>query len=1106
MTAHTVSITQHVRRLGDRSASDAVLLDRFVRRADREAFAALVERHGPMVFRLCRRALGNAHDAEDAFQATFLVLARRAAVVRPVCLTAWLFGVARRVARKARAAPARRLRGSPFPVEDVADSRPDPLASLTARELVAALDDELGRLPEAYRLPVTLCCLEGLSQEEAARRLGWTPGSVKGRLERGRRRLFRGLVKRGLAPGAALAAAGLARGAAASLTTLVFRDAVRPAALAGAVLRGMLLTRLTVAAALLAAALAVTAAGLTVLPRAAAEPLVPQAAPPDERPRERLDAFGDLLPPGAVARLGTVRFRQGGGYVNRLLLSPDGKTLVSKSYYGERSVAVWNFATGRLVRQFPGHYEENRAVALSPDGKTLVTGQNTLISFHDLATGREIRQLNSPVGGTDGLAFAPDGKTLASGHGGRFVQLWDLPAGTVRAKFPAQHNRSALLAFSPDGKTLATGDTLDPTVRLFDAATGEERHQLKRTCFVHDFAFAPDGKTLAAGAMDGVISLWDPATGKLVRELRSPYKHVRAVAWAPDGKTLAASEYDEKGEVEYLRFWDPAAGKSGRHIKSDSGLVESLAFTADGKTLVSGGRRSVIRLWDAATGEERSPRGHRGPVWCLAVSPDGKTLAYSDKEIRLFDLAARREAGTLPGHHWSFAFSPDGRTLAGGSGVNAVNVWDVAGRRLLRRPESDPKKDGLEWVAYYHVAYSPDGKQLAGGGRGVTLSQKGDSLVRVWDADTGNESRLLRMAHPDDRISTVEGLAYSPDGKTLAASGRAEPRDGKVRLWDAATGKELVRLTAVMNDSAVDEKRAREAIVEPRVVFSADGRLLARNRQRKGIPVWEAATGRERCQFDGHDGSTVCVAFAPDGRTLASSGYDATIRLWDVADGKELRRLTGHRGKANALAFTPDGATLISGGDDTTVLFWDVAEVTRRARPAESLAPGEWAALWADLAGSDAVKAHRAMARLTASSRATLTEFKERLRPSPVVEAARLAALLRDLDADEFAVREKAENELARIDDAARAALERERDQEGNSAERRRRLDSLLAALDVPSGERLRELRAVEVLERIGGGEARRIVEELVKGAPESRLTREAKATAERLKRTTRLP
>jgi RNA polymerase sigma factor (sigma-70 family) len=198
--------------------ADATLLERFVRHRDQGAFSALVDRHGPLVLRVCRRVLADGQAAEDAFQAVFLVLARKAAdLLCGPSLTAWLHGVAWRVARKARAASARRhQREVAVPALVPADPHPDPLAELSARELLTMLDEEVQRLPEVYRLPVLLCCLEGRTQEEAAGQLGWTAGSVKGRLERGRKRLHQRLARRGLTLTAVLAAVELSRAVAAA--------------------------------------------------------------------------------------------------------------------------------------------------------------------------------------------------------------------------------------------------------------------------------------------------------------------------------------------------------------------------------------------------------------------------------------------------------------------------------------------------------------------------------------------------------------------------------------------------------------------------------------------------------------------------------------------------------------------------------------------------------------------------------------------------------------------------------------------------------------------------------------------------------------------------
>jgi RNA polymerase sigma factor (sigma-70 family) len=165
------------------------LLARFVHGKDETAFAALVERHGPMVLGVCRRLLSHAQDAEDAFQATFLVLARKAhALAQPDLVGGWLYGVANRIARKARAQDARRRRGE-AERETISMPAPDPVLEAAWQEMRALLREELRHLPVKYQAPLVLCYLEGLTNEEAARRLGWPIGSISYRLARGRQLL-----------------------------------------------------------------------------------------------------------------------------------------------------------------------------------------------------------------------------------------------------------------------------------------------------------------------------------------------------------------------------------------------------------------------------------------------------------------------------------------------------------------------------------------------------------------------------------------------------------------------------------------------------------------------------------------------------------------------------------------------------------------------------------------------------------------------------------------------------------------------------------------------------------------------------------------------------
>src|SRR4051794_13825754 len=182
--------------------TDRDLLRRFAHDKDEAAFAAVVHRHGPMVLGVCRRVLGNPVDAEDACQAAFLVLARKAGSGRwRESVASWLYATARQVALNARTARTRRTRHEGrAPVKPPAS----PLAEISAEELLAILDEELESLPARYRTPVVLCCVEGLTRDEAAQQLGVPAATLKGQLERGRKRLHDALARRGLALGAGL--------------------------------------------------------------------------------------------------------------------------------------------------------------------------------------------------------------------------------------------------------------------------------------------------------------------------------------------------------------------------------------------------------------------------------------------------------------------------------------------------------------------------------------------------------------------------------------------------------------------------------------------------------------------------------------------------------------------------------------------------------------------------------------------------------------------------------------------------------------------------------------------------------------------------------------
>jgi hypothetical protein len=259
----------------------------------------------------------------------------------------------------------------------------------------------------------------------------------------------------------------------------------------------------------------------------------------------------------------------------------------------------------------------------------------------------------------------------------------------------------------------------------------------------------------------------------------------------------------------------------------------------------------------------------------------------------------------------------------------------------------------------------------------------------------------------------------------------------------------------------------------------------------------ELASGKERTRFQGAGDA---LAFALDGRTLAAGGDDGTVRLWDLVTGKCLGQFAGHRGAVRSLAFIPDGLKLLSGSADTTALVWDVASLSpmRRTEPV-ALSALQLEALWADLA-ADPGAAYRAMQALHAAPQQAASMLQERVKPIQSIKAGQIVQWIADLDSPRFAVRKQATLELEKYGEQALPALQKALEAKPGP-EKRQRLERL--AENVVAGQlppdTLRGLRAVEVLEFLGTAAARQPLEKLAKGAPEARLTREARAALGRL-------
>ncbi len=935
--------------------SDRQLLQQFIARRDEHAFAALLQRHDPLVLGACRQVLRDTHDAEDAFQATFLVLARKAAsICKHESLAAWLYRVALNISRTAKSGTAQRRTHERRVVLMSETSSPD---EGDLRDWQPLIHEEVDRLPEKYRVPVVLCYFKGKTHHEAARELAWPLGTVKGRLARARNLLRTRLGRRGLALSAAGVAAALTQSAAwGQVPAVLFSHTVKAAVCfargasipAGAVSEHAL----TLAKEALPVITTTKLAALAVLMMSAALLVtysLVAGTPPDRQEGRPLDphrldlpganAQAEPLPAGVVARMGTPRFRHGGPVLSMAYLS-GGKVLATGGYIGTRRetrigrIRLWDTATGKELRQF--QLKGTAHVAASPDGKTLAGADESegVIYLWDAATGKEIRRLKSSRSGFGGIlpvAFSPDGRRLVAG--GHELRMWDVESGKLLHSLDGEES-VIQLSFSAESKILAVRYCDLIPMRLFQIDPWKELAPLRPKWDMELLVFSPDRKTLAVTAKaSGSIYLYDVVAGTEQREIRAHqvldpdgvgHQRVTALAFSPEGKTLASAASDKT-----IRLWAVATGKERQRFPADSYGLGALAFAPDGKALAWANSAGLIRIWDLQTGRaSHGHDGHSGVVTSVALTPDSKTLitAGADATIRFWETGTGKELRRFEGHQGPIAsvhLSPDGKTLASVSPADkTVRVWDLSTGKEVRLFRASS--------TYCDAAWLPDNRTLV-------IRRYDDPAVYFCAVATGEETRKIEktwsnigMSYPANVEGAYHGgvLAVSPDGKMLVTS--VNYCGGTFHLWDTATGKELPGMWPDPHNQ----------VVVMTAVFSPDSKTLVTGTSSPTtIHVWDIATRKARQQFASHltlkDASgeeyevptylaITYLALSPDGRTLATASRDHSIRLWDVDTGTERRRLEGHRGTVTSLAWSADSKRLASGSNDGTALVWDV--------------------------------------------------------------------------------------------------------------------------------------------------------------------------------------
>jgi WD40 repeat protein len=543
--------------------------------------------------------------------------------------------------------------------------------------------------------------------------------------------------------------------------------------------------------------------------------------------------------------------------ISRVVFSPDGTRLATASW--DKTVKLWDAGSGSELHVL-NHADRVFSVAFGPEGKQLASASGEVgkpgpVTLWDTKTGTEVRRLRGHTNFVLSVAWSRDGERLASAGADGAVRIWDPTTGEEKQRLTGVPFDAHALAFSADGRRLALACT-DRTVKVWDTLTGKEQLLLHgHRGSINSVVFSPDGKSLASAGTDQTIKIWDATTGAEVRTLRGHTEAISTAVFSPDGKRLASASQDQT-----IKIWNPLVNQEAHVVvrhDSDSAAVSAdgtrFAFFDKHAIATPGAPGPTITVWDAASDKVHRLKGHTATLTGVVFSPDGSRLASAswDKTARVWDTVTGHELRVFSGHNITvrgIAFSPDGKRVATAGANGVIKVWEVE-----TGEEVHTMRGHTTWI--HCLAFSADGKRLSSGSF--------DTTVKVWDLTSGKELLTFR-----GHTRAINCLAFGPDGKLLASG--AERFDELVKVWDPETGK--VHHTLRGHTGAI---RA--------VAFGAGGRLLVSAGMDGKVKLWDAASGEESLTFSANGDF---LRFGTEGHRLYLAGSRAVL-VWNATPRKE---------------------------------------------------------------------------------------------------------------------------------------------------------------------------------------------------------------------------
>ena len=552
-------------------------------------------------------------------------------------------------------------------------------------------------------------------------------------------------------------------------------------------------------------------------------------------------AVGDNLPPQILD----------------VAFSPDDQSFISAGYGGE---LIWQTTTGVTLAQMQAG-QPLLSAAFSPDGTAVYSGDAVgAITRWNPAAQSVVWTATLPAAPGQAMinriAVSLDARWLLVGNDAGAVRLLDAETGFTVRDLAGHSDRVRSIAFSPDGRRALTGSR-DGFMKLWDVESGALLHTFAHRAAIYDVRFSADGRTAFSCSFDTSIVWWDLDTYQPILTFDDIATAVASLALSPDETRLYTGDSD--GLIE---IWDLRRGDEMARVQAADTRLNAVALSADGRHALSGSADGAVRLWDAATWDAlRTFEAGNASVTSVGFSPDGRYAAAGDTAgiVRVWEIDTGQLATQFSGHSAgvsSLAFTPDGERILSAGGRSDLLLWRVADGALVHSfaGHTQPEQSQPAIV----VAMSPDGHSFASG--------DAEGELFLWNLD--DFSRTGSLEKQED---SIRSLAYSADGRLLAAGADTDTATAAVLLWD------LDRLGTTTAPSQ---------------------------------------------RYEGHSSTAWSVAISPDSRQIVSASDDTTILVWDRVTGEIIRRITGYRTPVRTIAYRPDSSGFVSGGDDGTLRVW----------------------------------------------------------------------------------------------------------------------------------------------------------------------------------------